>query len=147
MAICRTKCRSSRRISAGTSTTRTTAGVTSSISTRSRAISFIARSFLFRGLLERQHFVARIKIDHFAVLDDTGQVLAVLQDRDVGDRVLVPDGDVGKLTRRDLADLAIETHSKGVVARSGNNGFHGRVAAVLDENLKLLGVQLTVSGE
>src|SRR5580692_12553124 len=122
MAICSTKCRSSRRMSAGTSTTRTTRGVTSSISTLNRAISLIA-VFLagdskpsFRGLLERQHLVAPIEIDDLAVLDHPGEVFGVLQNGDIRDRVFVPHGDIGELSRRDLADLAVEADGHGVVA-------------------------------
>src|ERR1700688_31698 len=114
MAICSTKCRSSRRMSAGTSTTRSTRGVTSSISTLNRAILFIA-VFLagnskpsFRGLLEGQHLVARIEIDDLAVLDHPGEVFGVLQNGNVGDRVFVPHGDIGELSRRHLAGLAVE---------------------------------------
>src|SRR5580704_13503672 len=114
MTICSTKCRSSRRMSAGTSTRRTTRGVTSSISTLNRAISLIA-VFLagdskpsFRRLLKRQHLVASIEIDDLAVLDHPGEIFAVLQDGDVGDRVFVPHGDIGELPCRYLADLAVK---------------------------------------
>src|SRR5580658_2340331 len=118
MAICSTKCKSSSRMSAGTSTTRTTRGVTSSISTLNRAISLMSGDSKpsFGGLLERQHLVAPIEIDDPAVLDYPGEVFGVLQDSDIGDRVFVPDGDIGELSRRDLADLAVEAHRKGVVA-------------------------------
>src|SRR5579864_3358728 len=114
MAICSTKCRSSSRMSAGTSTTRTTRGVTSSISTLNRAMSLIRA--LFRGLLEGQHLIARIEIDDLAVLDGPGEIFAVLQNGDVGDRVFVPHRDIGELPRRDLADLAVEADGKSVVA-------------------------------
>src|SRR3984957_744935 len=149
MAICSTKCRSSRRISAGTSTTRRTRGVTSSISTLNRAISFMfaGGAPLFRGLLKRQHLVARSEVDDLSVLDHASEVLGVLQDRDVGDRVLVPNGDVGKLPRGDLSDLAVEADRHGVVARCRDDRFHRRVAAVLDEDFELLGVQFAVAGE
>src|ERR1700719_3045716 len=105
------------RNSAGTSTTRTTRGATSSISTLHRAISLMSgdNKPSFRGLLERQHLVASIEIDDLAVLDHPGEVFAVLQDRDIGDRVFVPHGDVGQLSRRHLADLAIEADGKGIV--------------------------------
>src|SRR6202047_3854068 len=97
MAICSTKCRSSRRISAGTSTTRTTRGATSSISTLNRAISLMSgdNKPSFGGLLERQHLVASIEIDDLAVLDHRGEVFGVLQDGDIRDRVFVPHGDIG----------------------------------------------------
>src|ERR1700733_13970207 len=109
MTICSTKCRSSRRISAGTSTTRTTRGVTSSISTLNRAISLMSGDSkpLFRGLLERQHLVAPIEIDDLAVLDHPGEVFAVLQDGDIGNRVFVPHRYAVELSRRHLADLAL----------------------------------------
>src|SRR5579862_3103914 len=118
MAICSTKCRSSRRMSAGTSTTRRTRGVTSSISTLNRAILLMAVGSepLFRRLLERQHLVARREIDDPAVLDHASEVLGILQDRDVGDRVFVPHGDVGELPDGDLPDLAVEADSHGIVA-------------------------------
>src|ERR1700726_5288668 len=130
MAICSTKCRSSRRMSAGTSTTRTTRGVTSSISTLNRAISLMSgdNKPSFRGLLERQHLVASIEIDDLAVLDDPGEVFAVLQDGDIGDRVFVPHGDVGELPRRHMADLAVEADGHGVVASRRDDRFHRRVA-------------------
>src|ERR1700722_19862391 len=110
MAICSTKCRSSRRMSAGTSTTRTTRGVTSSISTLNRAISLMSEDGKpsFRGLLEGQHLVARTEIDDLAVFDDPGEVFAVLQDGDIRDRVFVPHRDIGELPRHHLTDLAVE---------------------------------------
>src|ERR1700688_2118828 len=142
MAICSTKCKSSRRMSAGTSTTRTTRGATSSTSTLNRAISLIA-VFLagdsqpsFRGLLERQHLVAPIEIDDLAVLDHPGEVLAVLQDGDIGDRVFVPHGDIGELPRRHLADLAVKTDGKRVVAGRRDDRFHRRVAALTHEDFQ-----------
>src|SRR3984893_6225007 len=153
MAICSTKCRSSRRMSAGTSTTRSTRGVTSSISTLNRAISLIA-VFLagdsepsFLGRLERQHLVAPIEIADLAVLDHPGEVFAVLQDGDIRDRVFVPHGDVGELSRHHLPDLAIEADRKRSAAGCRDDRFHRRVAAMLDENFQLLGVQLAVSRE
>src|ERR1700731_3173580 len=126
MAMCSTKCRSSRRMSAGTSTTRTTRGVTSSISTLNRAISLMSGDSKpsFRGLLERQHLIAPIEIDDLAVLDHPGEVFAVLQDGDVGDRVFVPHRDIGELSRRHLADLAIEADRKRIVAGRRNDRFH-----------------------
>src|ERR1700733_13190438 len=149
MTICSTKCRSSRRISAGTSTTRTTRGVTSSISTLNRAMSLMSGDSKpsFRGLLERQHLVAPIEIDDLAVLDHPGEVFAVLQDGDIRDRVFVPHGDVGELSGHELADLAVEADGKRVVAGRRDDRFHRRIAAMLDENLQLLGVQLAVPGE
>src|ERR1700675_3083539 len=142
IAICSTKCRSSRRMSAGISTTRSTRGVTSSISTLNRAISLMSGDSKpsFRGLLERQHLVAPIEIDDLAVLDHPGEVLAVLQDGDIGDRVFVPHGDIGELPRRHLADLAVKTNGKRVVAGRRDDRFHRRVAAMLDEDFQLLGV-------
>src|ERR1700719_3040976 len=106
------------RNSAGTSTTRTTRGVTSSISTLNRAISLMSgdNKPSFRGLLERQHLVASIEIDDLAVLDHPGEVFCGLQDRDIGDRVFVPHRDTGELSRHDLADLAVEADRKRVVA-------------------------------
>src|SRR4029077_14124361 len=114
MAICSTKCRSSRRMSAGTSTTRTTRGVTSSISTLNRAMSLIRA--LFRGLLERQHLVAPIEIDELAILAHPVEAFAVVQIGDVGDRVFLPHRDIGELSRGDLAGLAVEADRKSVVA-------------------------------
>src|ERR1700730_6187109 len=153
MAICSTKCRSSRRMSAGTSTTRSTRGVTSSISTLNRAISLIA-VFLagdsepsFLGRLERQHLVAPIEIADLAVLDHPGEVFAVLQDGDIRDRVFVPHGDVGELSRHHLSDLAVEADGQGVVASRRDDRLHRRVAAVLHENLQLLGVQFAMPRE
>src|SRR5580704_18128939 len=140
MAICSTKCRSSRRISAGTSTMRSTRGVTSSISTLNRVISFIAVLLAgdskpsFRSLLERQHLAAAIEIDDLAILDHPGEVFAVLQDGDIGDRVFVPHGDIGELSCRHLADLAVEAYRKGVVAGRREDRFHRRIACVLDED-------------
>src|SRR5580700_1708629 len=149
MAICSTKCRSSRWMSTGTSTTRTTRGVTSSISTLNRAISLMSGDSKpsFRGLLEGQHLVAPIEIDDLAVLDHQGEVFGVLQDGNVGDRVLVPDRDVGELTGRHLTDLAVEADGKSVIVGRGDDRLHRRIAAVLDENFQLLGVQLAVAGE
>src|SRR4029077_15855279 len=145
MAICSTKCMSARRMSAGPSTTRTTRGVTSSISTLNRAISLIR--VLFRGLLERQHLVAPVESDDLAVLDHEGEVFTVLQNGDIGDRVLVPRRDVGELPRRHLADLAVEADGKSVVAGRRDDRLHRRVAAMLDENFQLLGVQLAMLRE
>src|SRR5580704_9388157 len=149
MAICSTKCKSSRRISAGTSTTRTTRGVTSSTSTLNRAISLMSGDSkpLFRSLLERQHLVAPVEIDDLAVLDHPGEVFAVLQHSDIRDRVFVPHRDIGELPHRHLADLAVEADGHGVVAGRRDDRFHRRIAAVLDENLQLLGVQLAVPCE
>src|ERR1700692_3377152 len=132
MAICNTKCRSSRRMSAGTSTTRNTRGVTSSISTLNRAISLICGDSKpsFRGLLERQHLVAPIEIDDLAVLDHPGEVFGVLQDGDVGDLVFVPHGDIGELSCRHLADLAVEADRKGVVAGRRHDRLPPRLAPV-----------------
>src|ERR1700682_1255865 len=149
MAICSTKCRSSRRISAGTSTTRTTRGVTSSISTLNRAISLMSWDGKpsFRGLLERQHLVAPVEIDDLAVLDHPGEVFGVLQNGDVGDRVFVPHRDIGELSRPHLGDLAVEADRKGVVAGRSHDRFHRRIAAVLDEDFQLFGVQLAMPRE
>src|SRR3984957_17001772 len=153
MAICSTKCRSSRRISAGTSTMRSTRGVTSSISTLNRAISFIA-VFLagdskpsFRSLLERQHLAAAIEIDDLAILDHPGEVFAVLQDGDIGDRVFVPHGDVGELSRHHLTDLAVEADGHGIVAGGRDDRLHRRIAAVLDEDFQFFRVQFAMPGE
>src|SRR5215468_8132373 len=115
IAICRTKCRSSRRMATGTSTRRTTAGSTSSISMRSRAIS--PKRVLFRRLLEGEHLVAWVEVDD----------LAALQNGDVGDRVLVHHDDVGELARRELAQLAFEADGIGVVAGGGDDGLERRV--------------------
>src|ERR1700675_1799993 len=149
MAICSTKCRSSRRMSAGTSTTRITRGVTSSISTLNRAISLMSGDSKpsFRGLLERQHLVAPVEIDDLAVLNHPGEIFGVLQNGDVGDRVFVPHGDIGELSCRHLADLAVGADRKGVVAGRRDDRFHRRIAAVLDEDFQFLGVQLAVPRE
>src|SRR6202161_2102162 len=140
MAICSTKCRSSRRMSAGTSTIRSTRGVTSSISTLKRAISLMSGDSKpsFRGLLERQHLVAPIEIDDPAILDHPGEVFAVLQDGDIRDRVFVPHRDIGELSGHELSDLAVKANGKRIVAGRRDNRFHRRIAAMLDENLQLL---------
>src|SRR5215468_919334 len=125
IAICRTKCRSSRRMATGTSTRRTTAGSTSSISMRNRAIS--PKRVLFRRLLEGEHLVAWVEVHDLAVLDHPGEMLAALQNGDVGDRVLVHDDDVGELARRELTQLAFETDCVGIVAGGGDDGLERRV--------------------
>src|SRR5580700_10205631 len=137
------------RKSTGTSTTRTTRGVTSSISTLNRAISLMCGDSKpsFRGLLERQHLVAPIEIDDLAVLDHPGEVFGVLQDGDVRDRVFVPHGDIGELPRRHLADLAVEADGKRIVTGRRDDRFHRRIAAVTHEDFQLLGVQLAMAGE
>src|SRR5262245_14102185 len=129
----------------GTSTRRTTAGSTSSISMRSRAIS--PKCVLFRRLLEGEHLVAWVEVHDLAVLDHPREMLAALQNGDVGDRILVHDDDVGELARRELAQLAFETDGVGIVAGGGDDGLEWRVAAVLNEDFELLGVQLAVACE
>src|SRR5262249_46087238 len=146
----------SSRMATGTSTRRTTAGSTSSISMRSRAIS--PKRALFRRLLEGEHLVAWVEVHDLAVLDHPREMLAAMQNGDVGDRVLVhdddvghrvlvPDDDAGELARGGRAQLAFEPDGIGIVAGGGDDGLERRVAAVLDENFELLGVQLAVARE
>src|SRR5262245_36262080 len=117
----------------GTSTRRTTAGSTSSISMRSRATS--PKRVLFRRLLEGEHLVARVEVHDPAVLDHPREVLAALQNGDVGDRVLVHDDDVGELARRELAHLLVEADRIGVGSSGGDDGLERRVPAVLDDDV------------
>ena len=55
--------------------------------------------------------------------------------------------EIGKLAGLDLAELALKADRVGVVARRSGDRFERRVAAILDEDFQLLGVQLTVAHE
>src|SRR5262249_23431966 len=66
---------------------------------------------------------------------------------DVGNGILGEHDDVGEFARRDFADLPFEADGVGVVAGRGDDRLHRRVAAVLDEDLEFLGVQLAIGRE
>src|SRR6202790_139352 len=78
----------------------------------------------FRRLLERQQILRRAEVDDLAVLDHPGEMTAALQDRDIGDRVLLEDDDVGELARSDLADLAFEADRISVVLGGRDDRLH-----------------------
>ena len=92
MAICSTKCRSSRRMSTGTSThAQHTRRHVVDLDTQSRDFAHVqGRRSRHSAACWNVSISSRgIEIDDPAVLDHPGEVFAVLQHGDVGDRVLV----------------------------------------------------------
>src|SRR5262249_61763583 len=81
---------------------------------------------------------ARSTIDDPTVLDDGRNFARPLQHSNVGNRIGVPNHNVGELAGGNDADLTFEAHEPGIAARVGNDCFHRRHADLLDEQLRLL---------
>src|SRR5262249_48087287 len=74
-------------------------------------------------------------------------MLAALEHSDVGDRVLVEHDEVSELAGSELTELTLQADGISVMAGPRDDRLHGRVAAILDEDLELLGVQIAMRRE
>src|SRR5204862_7222456 len=84
--------------------------------------------------------VARLTIDDPTVLDDGRNFTRPLQHGNVGNRVAVPNHDVGQLAAGNHANLTFEAHEPGIATGVGDDRLHRRHADLLGEQLRLLAV-------
>src|SRR6266446_10701560 len=98
-----------------------------------------------RRLLAQLTETATLAVYNPAVRDDERGLGRALQDGNVGNRVLVPDDDVGQLTGGNHADLAGEIDHRGIAAGVGDDRLHRCHADLFDEQLSLLAMPRSVA--
>ncbi len=75
-----------------------------------------------------------------AVLHDRQHLLAIGQDRKIGERIAIDQQQVGEEAFLELTQLAWPLHDRAAMKRRREQRLHRRHAGVFDEILQILGV-------